>query len=39
MTDGLLSVSLKRELPEAVKPRTIPVNGKESRVIEAKKAS
>ncbi len=39
MTDGLLSVSLQRELPEAVKPRTIAVNGKEPRVIEARKAA
>lgn len=39
MTDGLLTVALKRELPEAVKPRVIPVNGKEPRIIEAKKAS
>jgi len=39
MTDGLLSVALKRELPEAVKPRTIAVNGKEPRVIEARKAA
>ena len=28
MENGLLHVALKREVPEALKPRTIPVNGK-----------
>ena len=27
MGDGLLVIDLKRELPEALKPRTIPING------------
>jgi molecular chaperone IbpA len=27
MENGLLHISLKREIPEAMKPRTIPVNG------------
>ena len=26
MGDGLLVIDLKRELPEALKPRTIPIN-------------
>jgi molecular chaperone IbpA len=26
LSDGLLSISLKRELPEALKPRTIAIN-------------
>ena len=40
MENGLLHVSLKREVPEALKPRTIPVNGVEApKVIEAKKAA
>lgn len=40
MENGLLHVSLKREVPEALKPRTIPVNGVESpKVIEARKAA
>ena len=38
--DGLLHVALKREVPEALKPRTIPVNGVEApKVIEARKAA
>lgn len=40
MENGLLHVSLKREVPEALKPRTIPVNGVEApKVIEARKAA
>ena len=40
MENGLLHVALKREVPEALKPRTIPVNGVEGpKVIEAKKAA
>ncbi len=39
MSDGLLSVELRRELPEAVKPRTIAVNGKKPTVIDAPKAA
>lgn len=40
MENGLLHVALKREVPEALKPRTIPVNGVESpKVIEARKAA
>ncbi len=41
MENGLLHISLKREVPEAMKPRTIPVNGAASngKVIEAKKAA
>ncbi len=39
MENGLLHVSLKREVPEAMKPRTIPVNGSQGqpKVIEATK--
>lgn len=40
MDNGLLHISLKREIPEALKPRTIAVNGAASaKVIEAKKAA
>jgi len=40
MENGLLHVALKREVPEALKPRTIPVNGVEApKVIEARKAA
>ena len=40
MENGLLHVALKREVPEAFKPRTIPVNGVEApKVLEAKKAA
>ena len=34
MENGLLHISLKREVPEAMKPRTVPVNG--AKVLEAK---
>ncbi len=30
LEDGLLKVSLEREIPEAFKPRSIPVNGKKT---------
>jgi len=40
MDNGLLHISLKREIPEALKPRTIAVKvGGESKIIEAKKAA
>jgi len=40
MENGLLHVALKREVPEALKPRTIPVNGVEGpKIIEARKAA
>ena len=40
LENGLLHISLKREVPEALKPRTIPVNGVEApKVIEARKAA
>jgi molecular chaperone IbpA len=40
LENGLLHVTLKRELPEAMKPRTIPVTGVVSgNVIEARKAA
>jgi molecular chaperone IbpA len=39
LDNGLLTVSLKRELPESVKPRMIPVNGKAPKTIEQKKAN
>ena len=42
LENGLLHVSLKREVPEAMKPRSIPVTlggSKEPKVIEGKKAA
>jgi molecular chaperone IbpA len=40
LTSGLLHISLKREIPEALKPRTIAIrSGNEQKVIEAKKAA
>ena len=40
LADGLLSVSLKRELPEALKPRTIAINtAAKASLIEAEKAA
>ena len=40
LSDGLLSISLKRELPEALKPRRIAINGVQPDVlIETAKAA
>ena len=40
MNNGLLHISLKREIPEALKPRTIAVNGAvQPKAIETKKAA
>lgn len=39
LENGLLHVTLKREVPEAMKPRTIAINGKGPKSIEAKKAA
>ena len=40
MLNGLLHVSLKREVPESLKPRTIPVNANGgNKVLEARKAA
>ena len=40
LADGLLSVSLKRELPEALKPRRIEIgDGAKSTLIEGEKAA
>ena len=33
--DGLLSIELVREIPDAMKPRKIEINGGERRTIEA----
>jgi len=35
MKDGLLAIELKREIPEAMKPRKISIGGSESQAIEA----
>jgi molecular chaperone IbpA len=40
LADGLLSLTLKRELPEALKPRRIEINaGKDAELIETGKAA
>ncbi|MFT4252110.1 MAG: Hsp20 family protein [Caulobacter sp.] len=41
LADGLLTIALKRELPEALKPRTIPINtgADGSSLIEGEKAA
>jgi molecular chaperone IbpA len=40
LADGLLSISLKRELPEALKPRSIEIGvGKTSQLIEGEQAA
>ena len=39
LENGLLHVTLKREIPEAMKPRTIAINGKGPKSIEAKNAA
>lgn len=39
LADGLLSISLKRELPEALKPRTIKIGAEKAPLIEGEKAA
>jgi molecular chaperone IbpA len=39
LADGLLQVSLKRELPEALKPRRIEIGAGQSTLIEGEKAA
>jgi molecular chaperone IbpA len=39
LENGLLHVDLKREIPEAMKPRQIPIGGGTAKVIDAKKAA
>lgn len=39
LVDGLLTIALKRELPESVKPRMVPINGKSGGVIDGKKTN
>lgn len=40
LADGLLSISLKRELPEALKPRTVQINTTaQANLIEGEKAA
>src|SRR5206468_1855895 len=39
LADGLLSISLKRELPEALKPRRIEISTGQSNLIEGEKAA
>jgi molecular chaperone IbpA len=39
LENGLLHVELVREIPEAKKPRQIPIGGRNSQTIEARKAA
>jgi molecular chaperone IbpA len=39
LENGLLHVDLVREIPEAMKPRTIPIGAGSAKVIDAKKAA
>ena len=39
LADGLLSISLQRELPEALKPRQVPITSTEAPLIEGEKAA
>ena len=39
LADGLLAISLKRELPEALKPRQVPISTATAPLIEAEKAA
>ena len=39
LENGLLHVDLVREIPEAMKPRTIPIGNASAKVIDAKKAA
>lgn len=39
LENGLLHIDLVREVPEAKKPRTIPINGGRPRVVDTKQAA
>lgn len=39
LADGLLSITLKRELPEALKPRQVPISTGSANLIEGEKAA
>jgi molecular chaperone IbpA len=39
LENGLLHIELKREIPEAMKPRQIPIGAGSAKVIDAKKAA
>ena len=39
LENGLLHVDLEREIPEAMKPRQIPIGGGSAKVIDAKRAA
>jgi molecular chaperone IbpA len=39
LENGLLHVDLAREIPEAMKPRSIPIGNGQAKVIDAKKAA
>ncbi|MEA2933591.1 MAG: molecular chaperone IbpA [Variibacter sp.] len=39
LENGLLHVDLAREVPESMKPRQIPINGGQPRIVEAKRAA
>lgn len=39
LSNGLLSIALKRELPEALKPRTVEIKSSASTLIEGEKAA
>jgi molecular chaperone IbpA len=39
LENGLLHVNLEREIPEAAKPRQIPINGGTPKIVDSKKAA
>jgi molecular chaperone IbpA len=39
LADGLLSIALKRELPEALKPRRVEIGVSQPTLIETEKAA
>lgn len=39
LENGLLHVDLEREIPEAMKPRQIPINSATPKIVDAKKAA
>jgi len=39
LTDGLLAIELERQVPEAMKPRHIPINGHTPSVVNNKRAA
>jgi molecular chaperone IbpA len=39
LTNGLLNIDLAREIPEAMKPKTIPISNRDTRLLDVSKST